>query len=394
TLSVPQVPAISTTTTALPYSSTICRQNPQLVLTKRDNCAQFYNCSRPNSLLGSFVDECPVGELFHSTKRQCLSHQEVVCQGRYEPKQVCKLLVTLNIFCLNYFRCGPQDIGVEFSGVTFKMEECPYPLLFSNGLCHSYKTLRKCSENVSRCIVDSADTCPDNPQHTCIPCELRYPSCLGAPDGLMHYPGRLFTPDFINCDQGRTLSILKCVRSVFDPDARRCGLKLETVVTEAQRNTVSFCRKYPQAIIPHPTHCGQFFNCSHPAERGLQGKPHLQECRYLRLFDSNVRSCENFIKVLKTTGCGTKFQPKHYCDQASVCPSPQFPTCDQCRKALPSCENQTNGIHGNPPGGGITRGFMYCVEGRVLATSLCSSGTMYHESKKLCLASSQSPGRR
>lgn len=73
------------------------------MLTKSDNCAQFYNCSRPSSALGSFVEECPVGQLFHITRKQCLSHPEVVCQGRYEPKQVCKLLVTLNIFCLRRF---------------------------------------------------------------------------------------------------------------------------------------------------------------------------------------------------------------------------------------------------------------------------------------------------
>ncbi|BFZ06669.1 hypothetical protein BsWGS_09708 [Bradybaena similaris] len=505
----PQVNAISTTAT--PSRSTVtypitpgnvsqlCYQNSHLVLTKSDNCAQFYNCSRPSSALGSFVEECPVGQLFHVTRKQCLSHLEVVCQGRYEPKQVCDYhsmchnttsagctecrqtypscinttngIIPLNaglsyaavhcrfrrvlnittcptgqfydslhnecssvlqndtvkhackdrpgqvmahpLYCAKYFRCSPQELRGEFAGVTFKMEECPYPLLFSQGLCRSYKIaacgsrkqaitpcdydeLRKCYENVSRCKVNSADTCPDNPQHTCIPCEQRYPSCLGAPDGLVNYPGRLFTPDFINCDQGRTLSILKCVGSIFDPDARRCGLKLETVVTEAQRNTASFCRKYPGAVIPHPTHCAQYYNCSSPPDKGVQGQPHLQECRYLRLFDSNARSCENFIKVLKTTGCGNKFQPRHYCDQSSVCPSLQFPTCEQCRKALPSCENQTNGIHGNPPGGGITRGFMYCVEGRVLATSVCSSGTMFHESQKSCRSSSAArpAGRR
>lgn len=50
----------------------------------------------------------------------------------------------------------------------------------------------------------------------------------GSPNGLVAYPGRLFTPDFVRCDEGRTIAILKCVQSMFDPDARTCGLKLDT----------------------------------------------------------------------------------------------------------------------------------------------------------------------
>lgn len=75
----------------------------------------------------------------------------------------------------------------------------------------------------------------------------------------------------------------------------------------------------------------------------------------------------------------------HAGDYSSFCPSQRFTTCDECRRTLPSCENKTNGIHGNPPGNSVTRGFMYCLEGRVEATSNCPLGSMFHESTKTCV---------
>ncbi|KAH9513849.1 hypothetical protein Btru_031554 [Bulinus truncatus] len=75
-------------------------------------------------------------------------------------------------------------------------------------------------------------------------------------------------------------------------------------------------------------------------------------------------------------------------DYVSICPSQRFKTCDDCRKVLPSCINQMNGIHGNPPGQAVTPGFMYCVEGRVLAISPCPQGTSFYQGVKACVQQS------
>ncbi|CAL1546271.1 unnamed protein product [Lymnaea stagnalis] len=484
------LPPPSTTTNSSVLQGNIentCNAWPGMIMYKEHNCAQFYNCSNPTSSLGPYTDECPPGTLFHIITNNCLPFNEVACQGRYEPKQVCDyqrycsnkstdgctdclqtypscqnisnwlspyqgifshsivicrsgrvVNITLcpegqffdtikntctgvlndasiksvckerpgqvlshPLLCNKYIKCETNN-PLNTSSTTYTIKECLYPLLFSNGVCKSFKQvncgrrkvtiapcdydeLKKCPDNGSTCKLYTADTCPDKPETTCIPCEKRYPSCIGNPNGFAPYPGRLFTPDFIRCDEGRTLTILKCVQSVFDPDARSCGLKLDTVIREVQRNPVSFCQRYPTAVIPHSTHCAKFYNCSAPPIPGVEGVAHLKECLHPKLFDSNQRKCDNFIGVLNTVGCGNKFQPKHFCDYSSICPSQRFKTCDDCRRVLPSCINQVTGIHGNPPGQPVTPGFMYCVEGRVIWTSPCPQGKSFYESMKSCV---------
>lgn len=71
----------------------ICKAMPRQVLTKDDNCAQFYNCSKPRSPLGPYVDECPVGSLFNTKTKACQPYSEVQCLGRFEPKQACKIFI-------------------------------------------------------------------------------------------------------------------------------------------------------------------------------------------------------------------------------------------------------------------------------------------------------------
>ncbi|CAG5127317.1 unnamed protein product, partial [Candidula unifasciata] len=350
------------------------------------------------------VTTCAIGQFYDHIQRICTSvlNNDIV---RFACKQRPNQLLPHPIHCARYIRCLPSNNIGSSGNISFTIGECPYPLLFSDGLCRNYTSakcghrrepitpceyeeLRKCPRNGSQCLEDSSNTCPDKHEYTCTPCEQRYPTCIGSPNGFVPYPNRLFTSDFVSCDQQRTLSILKCAQSIFDPDARRCGLRLDTVITEAQRNTVNFCKKYPRAMIPHATHCARFYNCSAPADEGISGVSHLQECAHPQLFNSDLRVCQNFIEVLNTAGCGKKFQPKHYCDYTSICPSQRFPTCTDCRKILPSCERQVNGIHGNPPGKGTTKGFMYCVEGRVLATSLCAAGSVFQESVRACVSRS------
>ncbi|XP_055868910.1 uncharacterized protein LOC106072196 isoform X2 [Biomphalaria glabrata] len=491
----------TSTTTVRPSNTTLasndlkanivntCKAWAGLIMYKEHNCAQFFNCSNPTSPLGAYIDECPVGYLFNIFTNNCHPYNEVMCQGRYEPEQVCdyqrycqnksndgcseckkiypscqnvssgmapaqggfyysavicrsgravnvstcpagqfydavmkkcspimsdesakvmckelpKQIIPHPIYCNKYILCG-ENIPGNPNHANYTIKECPYPLLFSNGLCRNFKTvscgqrktaispcdyeeLRKCPESSSTCKVGTADTCPDKTDHICAPCEKRYPSCIDKPDGFVPYPGRLFTRDFVRCDSGRTLAILKCVQSVFDPNTRSCGLKLDQVIAELKTDPISFCKRYPSALIPDSTHCARFYNCSGSSSSGID-VAHLQECRHPKLFDTNKRICDNFIEVLNTAGCEEKFQPKHYCDYVSICPSQRFKTCNDCRKALPSCINQVNGIHGNPPGQAVTAGFMYCVEGRVLATSPCPQGTSFHQSVKACVQQS------
>ncbi|XP_012945908.2 uncharacterized protein LOC101846938 [Aplysia californica] len=184
------------------------------------------------------------------------------------------------------------------------------------------------------------------------------------------------------------MAILRCINTLFDPESRTCGLNRELVLAAAHKDPQRFCARYPQTLLPHPTNCARYYNCSAPFLSDDPGPAHLQECPYPQLFDANLRRCDNFLHVVNTDGCGTRTQPKHFCDYASTCPSTRFPTCDLCRIVLPSCEKKTNGIHSNPPGRAIAPSFVYCVEGRVMATSPCPPGTLFHESVKSCVPSS------
>lgn len=57
----------------------------------------------------------------------------------------------------------------------------------------------------------------------CDRCELTHPSCVGLPDGANPYPNRPISPDYILCDDDRTISTEHCNTGLFDPGTRSCN---------------------------------------------------------------------------------------------------------------------------------------------------------------------------
>lgn len=68
--------------------------------------------------------------------------------------------------------------------------------------------------------------CPDN-DHGCSPCLSRLPSCVGKSDGEQAFPGRLWTPWFIECYKNRTIQVGNCGRGIFDPNLGDCVAELD-----------------------------------------------------------------------------------------------------------------------------------------------------------------------
>lgn len=66
------------------------------------------------------------------------------------------------------------------------------------------------------------------------------------------------------------------------------------------------CFANPRAIVPHPTNCAQYFDCSRD---NTQFGHYLMECDYPMLFDEQSLQCRNFFDVT----CGKKFEPKAPC---------------------------------------------------------------------------------
>lgn len=57
----------------------------------------------------------------------------------------------------------------------------------------------------------------------CEPCEEKFTSCVGKPNGPNKIPGSDITSDFVICEQNRTITMDTCSGSrVFDPNLRMC----------------------------------------------------------------------------------------------------------------------------------------------------------------------------
>lgn len=57
---------------------------------------------------------------------------------------------------------------------------------------------------------------------SCEPCPKRLPLCVGLPDGKQVFPGKLFAPDYIECQQNRTMGVKKCHLQYFNPQVKDC----------------------------------------------------------------------------------------------------------------------------------------------------------------------------
>ena len=70
------------------------------------------------------------------------------------------------------------------------------------------------------------------------------------------------------------------------------------------------CFANPQAVVPHPSNCAQYFDCS---QVSTSFGHYLMECAYPMLFDESTLSCRDFNQVQ----CGTKREPLAPCEYSS-----------------------------------------------------------------------------
>ncbi|KAK3605717.1 hypothetical protein CHS0354_013514 [Potamilus streckersoni] len=125
--------------------------------------------------------------------------------------------------CAKYYECtvsqGSQPI--------LQAKECLYPLLFDkdSGKCVHYSDTT-CDDRAapkSPCEYD-ANQCRSS---HCVPCHIRYPSCIGLPDGENFWAGREWTPYYIICHDERVVFTGECSTSdkteIFNPDKKECA---------------------------------------------------------------------------------------------------------------------------------------------------------------------------
>jgi len=211
----------------------LCQQGASDLKWSRDpeNCAIAYFC-----LLGRPVAyTCPEGHVIGANKRFCVPVGSELddCTGLRLRKTF--RVVPMTSFCkpgevspderscAKYFECVVQPSG----NTTMQGAECDYPELFSadTGKCEHFKDV-KCSPGQmvpkSQCDYD-ANQCT---MAHCIPCNIRYPSCVGLPDGMHSWAGKEWSPYYVVCEEERVTFQGQCKSEketkIFHPEQRQC----------------------------------------------------------------------------------------------------------------------------------------------------------------------------
>ncbi|XP_021365437.1 uncharacterized protein LOC110458159 [Mizuhopecten yessoensis] len=141
------------------------------------------------------------------------------------------------------------------------------------------------------------------------------------------------------------------------------GTTCETVVQGVSMSLL--CAANPSLMIPHPTECQLYYNCSHTYNTVPRYfEQHMQECPYPQLFSTHTHSCQAFENVT----CGARTEHKSACKYISnKCPVAH---CYPCDLTLPSCEGLDDGIHAHATKVGSPY-FMVCKSERTVETGTC-----------------------
>lgn len=94
-------------------------------------------------------------------------------------------------------------------------------------------------------------------------------------------------------------------------------------------------------ILPHPTQCHWYYNCSLDAEQPEWKKhePFTVECPYPQLFDEFQMRCREYLNVK----CGPRFEPVAHCEyREEQCNNVH---CIPCEERFSSCRKKADGIY-------------------------------------------------
>ena len=94
-----------------------CRFNPTAVKEHPDNCAQYFDCSKPTSPLGPYLMECDYPKLFSSLLGTCADFETVQCGQKTEPRSPCKNIGIHHEYSCRIGISNPRDQKV-FASVT------------------------------------------------------------------------------------------------------------------------------------------------------------------------------------------------------------------------------------------------------------------------------------
>ncbi|XP_041355816.1 uncharacterized protein LOC121373314 [Gigantopelta aegis] len=260
-----------------------CRQQPTAIIPKGDSCSQFYDCTKMNSLLGAYLDECNYPELFDVTKGTCAAYNTVSCGKRPEPKSPCEYL-NLN------FDCIPRG-------------------------------------------------------RPCAACEMSRPSCKGRLNGFKALVDASNKINYFECRDERTFFKQCQAGFIFDLTKLACQStdsqpSVEPGMKVTSEEAWEVCRVDKTAMFPKGDNCAQYFDCRSPYS---QYGAYVEECSYSELFEKTTKKCAPH----NTVNCGLRMEPKKPCEYvANTFNYCEMKTsCAECEATLPSCVGYPNG-HG------------------------------------------------
>ncbi|KAK3604442.1 hypothetical protein CHS0354_031745 [Potamilus streckersoni] len=184
---------------------------------------------------------------------------------------------------------------------------------------------------------------------------------------------------FYLCNWGHTVEMPDCpAGSVFSVSGHSCvpigspyddckKSKQKMNQSTKQPDTIQELCRAGADIIPHPTECQLYYNCSmwyNEVPRFFE--QHLQECPYPLLFSTTTHRCEHFLRVQ----CGARTVRKSACDyRQNQCGTSH---CIPCSLSFPSCEGLPDGLNAHQQKL-WTPFFAVCYKERLIHQGRCPS---------------------
>ncbi|XP_071083537.1 uncharacterized protein [Haliotis cracherodii] len=199
-----------------------------------------------------------------------------------------------------------------------------------------------------------------------------------------------FRPDPDDCSifyvcTNEILYKFNCADSVFDPVTNSCvaeGSIYDKCTKENPAETV-ICLPESSAVIPHPTNCAQYYNCSEP-KQGYFWPEHLRECTFPQLYNVITKRCEHYTMV----ECGERVEPKNRCDyRVNQC---EVAHCRPCNVTYPTCKGLPDGLNhwAEWSAWENTANFVVCEDGRMVYSGTCNQENgpqIFDKVKRMCV---------
>lgn len=312
--------------------------------------------------------------------------------------------------CAWYYNCSltPDAVMEKYHGG--HVMECPYPQLFSlrSLQCEDFEDV-ECQgryEPKSPCDY-RANHCHETSH--CIPCWVRYASCLGSEDGLNPWPELEWRPFFVECYRQRTVFQGSCDKSaVFSPLTRACETPYS--IPREHGGWRPSCQgrrdgKYPD----EHGRCESYYTCSGQIFTGFHS------CPDETMFDPVTGSCQQASRVPYPCGdldspnfCRNKTDGNfldaygrctHYytcsdgeLEEVSLCPEgvfdPKTRMCvtssdvtSPCGLAPNPCLHKSDGYHIDDK---FCRDYYLCERGLQVASFTCSENTVFNNITNKC----------